>query len=105
MEGSSEGVACSGYTASGGGAPALCSPSLTPLLLPLLLPCTSPSTPSLGLSHSLLPLETLTGLKLEVEEMALTAPSQRRKLEVVLEAVNGSLQVGEQQLKWSVASM
>uniref|UniRef100_A0A8C0QYC3 Gamma-parvin n=2 Tax=Canis lupus dingo TaxID=286419 RepID=A0A8C0QYC3_CANLU len=49
--------------------------------------------------------QTLTGLKLEVEEMALTAPSQRRKLEVVLEAVNGSLQVGEQQLKWSVATI
>ncbi|XP_072598563.1 gamma-parvin isoform X3 [Vulpes vulpes] len=49
--------------------------------------------------------QTLTGLKLEVEEMALTAPSQRRKLEVVLEAINGSLQVGEQQLKWSVATI
>uniref|UniRef100_A0A452V1Z1 Gamma-parvin n=1 Tax=Ursus maritimus TaxID=29073 RepID=A0A452V1Z1_URSMA len=35
--------------------------------------------------------QMLTGLRLEVEEMALTAPSQRRKLEVVLEAINGSL--------------
>lgn len=46
----------------------------------------------------------LTGLRLEVEEMALTAPSQRRKLEVVLEAINGSLRMEEGQLKWSVGS-
>ncbi|KAF3814319.1 hypothetical protein GH733_017477, partial [Mirounga leonina] len=49
--------------------------------------------------------QILTGLKLEVEEMALTAPSQRRKLEVVLEAINHSLQVEEQQLKWSVGTI
>lgn len=46
----------------------------------------------------------LTGIKLEVEEMALTAPSQRRKLEVVLEAITRSLQAEERQLKWSVES-
>lgn len=46
----------------------------------------------------------LTGVKLEVEEMALTAPSQRRKLEVVLEAITRSLQAEERQLKWSVES-
>jgi parvin len=40
-----------------------------------------------------------------VEEIALTAASQRRKLGVVLEAVNRSLQVEEQQAKWSVESM
>ncbi|XP_034499583.1 gamma-parvin [Ailuropoda melanoleuca] len=49
--------------------------------------------------------QMLTGLKLEVEEMALTAPSQRRKLEVVLEAINGSLQMEEGQLKWSVGTI
>ncbi|XP_032272674.1 gamma-parvin isoform X1 [Phoca vitulina] len=49
--------------------------------------------------------QMLTGLKLEVEEMALTAPSQRRKLEVVLEAINHSLQVEERQLKWSVGTI
>nr|XP_025737332.1 gamma-parvin-like [Callorhinus ursinus]XP_025737748.1 gamma-parvin-like [Callorhinus ursinus] len=49
--------------------------------------------------------QMLTGLKLEVEEMALTAPSQRRKLEVVLEAINGSLQVEERQLQWSVGTI
>ncbi|EFB19785.1 hypothetical protein PANDA_012016, partial [Ailuropoda melanoleuca] len=47
--------------------------------------------------------QMLTGLKLEVEEMALTAPSQRRKL--VLEAINGSLQMEEGQLKWSVGTI
>ncbi|XP_035584970.1 gamma-parvin [Zalophus californianus] len=49
--------------------------------------------------------QMLTGLKLEVEEMALTAPSQRRKLEAVLEAINGSLQVEERQLQWSVGTI
>lgn len=47
----------------------------------------------------------LTGLRLEVEEMALTAPNQRRKLEAVLEAVNRSLEVEGQPLKWNVESM
>ncbi|XP_045635945.1 gamma-parvin isoform X2 [Ursus americanus] len=49
--------------------------------------------------------QMLTGLRLEVEEMALTAPSQRRKLEVVLEAINGSLRMEEGQLKWSVGTI
>ncbi|XP_032201887.1 gamma-parvin isoform X1 [Mustela erminea] len=49
--------------------------------------------------------QMLTGVKLEVEEMALTAPSQRRKLEVVLEAISRSLQAEERQLKWSVETI
>lgn len=49
--------------------------------------------------------QMLTGLRLEVEEMALTAPNQRRKLEAVLEAVNRSLQVEGQPLKWSVETI
>nr|XP_020029804.1 gamma-parvin isoform X2 [Castor canadensis] len=49
--------------------------------------------------------QKLATLKLEVEEIALTAASQRRKLGVVLEAVNRSLQVEEQQAKWSVESI
>lgn len=47
-------------------------------------------------------LEKLAALKLEVEEISLTSASQRRKLGVVLEAANQSLQVEEQQAKWSV---
>lgn len=50
----------------------------------------------------LLPTEKLAALRLEVEEMALTSTSQRRKLAVVLDAVNRSLQVEEQQVPWSV---
>ncbi|XP_044918428.1 gamma-parvin isoform X2 [Felis catus] len=46
--------------------------------------------------------QMLTGLRLDVEEMALTVPNQRRKLEAVLEAVNRSLQAEDQPLKWSV---
>lgn len=46
--------------------------------------------------------QKLAGTKLEVEEIALTAVSQRRKLQAVLEATNGSLQVEEQAVKWSV---
>uniref|UniRef100_A0A8C8XXB3 Gamma-parvin n=1 Tax=Panthera leo TaxID=9689 RepID=A0A8C8XXB3_PANLE len=46
--------------------------------------------------------QTLTGLRLDVEEMALTVPNQRRKLEAVLEAVNRSLQAEDQPLKWSM---
>lgn len=52
-----------------------------------------------------LPSETLTGLRLDVEEMALTVPNQRRKLEAVLEAVNRSLQAEDQPLKWSMDGM
>lgn len=48
--------------------------------------------------------EKLSSLKLEVEEISLTSASQRRKLGVVLEAVNQSLQVEEQQAKWGVES-
>ncbi|XP_059537393.1 gamma-parvin [Myotis daubentonii] len=44
--------------------------------------------------------QKLAGTKLDVEEIALTAMSQRRKLEVVLEATNRCLQVEEP--KWSV---
>lgn len=39
-----------------------------------------------------------------MEEIALTAVTQRRKLEMVLEATNRSLQVEKQQAKWSVDS-
>ncbi|XP_054438554.1 gamma-parvin [Pteronotus mesoamericanus] len=46
--------------------------------------------------------QKLAGAKLDVEEIALTAVSQRRKLEAVLEAANRSLKGDEQPLKWSV---
>ncbi|XP_066866523.1 gamma-parvin isoform X2 [Kogia breviceps] len=46
--------------------------------------------------------QKLTGVKLDVEEIALTAASQRRKLAVVLEATGQSLRVEEPQAKWSV---
>uniref|UniRef100_A0A8C6W1S8 Gamma-parvin n=1 Tax=Nannospalax galili TaxID=1026970 RepID=A0A8C6W1S8_NANGA len=49
--------------------------------------------------------EKLASLKLEVEEIALTAASQRRKLRVILEATNHSLQVDELQAKWSVEAI
>ncbi|XP_062971677.1 gamma-parvin [Cynocephalus volans] len=49
--------------------------------------------------------QKLAALKLEAEEIALTAVSQRRKLAVVLEAVNRSLQVEEQQARWSVETI
>lgn len=57
------------------------------------------------LALTVLPIsEKLSSLKLEVEEISLTSASQRRKLGVILEAVNQSLQVEEQQAKWSVES-
>ncbi|XP_012513840.1 PREDICTED: gamma-parvin [Propithecus coquereli] len=46
--------------------------------------------------------QKLAALKLEAQDIALTAASQRHKLEVVLEAVNRSLQLQEPQAKWSV---
>ncbi|XP_031319268.2 gamma-parvin isoform X1 [Camelus dromedarius] len=49
--------------------------------------------------------QKLAGLKLDVEEIALTAANQRRKLTVVLEAANQSLQVEEQQAQWSVETI
>lgn len=49
--------------------------------------------------------QKLAALRLEVEEMALTSTSQRRKLAVVLDAVNRSLQVEEQQVPWSVEAI
>lgn len=58
------------------------------------------SPPPFSLPPPLLPSEKLAGTKLEVEEIALTAMSQRRKLEVVLEATNRCLQAEEP--KWSV---
>ncbi|KAM7115427.1 gamma-parvin isoform 1-T1 [Molossus nigricans] len=46
--------------------------------------------------------QKLAGVKLHVEEIALTATSQRRKLEVILEAISRTLQAEEQPAKWSV---
>ncbi|KAM5334544.1 gamma-parvin isoform 1-T3 [Glossophaga mutica] len=47
--------------------------------------------------------QKLAGIKLDVEEIALTAVSQRRKLEAVLEATNRSLQGDDKPpVKWSV---
>lgn len=60
--------------------------------------------PLLALPRPLPHSEKLAGIRLEVEDVALTAASQRRKLEVVLEAANRSLQVEQPQVKWSVDS-
>ncbi|XP_075408774.1 gamma-parvin [Tenrec ecaudatus] len=49
--------------------------------------------------------QKLTSLTLHVEEIALTATSQRRKLTVILEATNRSLQVEEQHVPWSVEAI
>ncbi|XP_027396354.1 gamma-parvin isoform X1 [Bos indicus x Bos taurus] len=49
--------------------------------------------------------QKLSGLKLDVEEIALTAASQRRKLAAVLESVDQSLQLEEPQAKWSMESI
>ncbi|XP_057598494.1 gamma-parvin [Hippopotamus amphibius kiboko] len=46
--------------------------------------------------------QKLTGVKLDVEEIALTSASQRRKLTAVLEAIGQSLQLEEPQAKWNV---
>lgn len=87
--------ACGGGGGLGGGT-VLTPPSLSFLgLSPRLPPGPSPDLPS----------ETLTGLRLDVEEMALTVPNQRRKLEAVLEAVNRSLQAEDQPLKWNMDGM
>lgn len=86
-----------------GGSPGAVGPSdpaLSPLSHPLhWLTGFSPlsSDPSCPLFS-----EKLAGLKLEVEEIALTEASQRRKLALVLEAANRSLQVEEQQARWSM---
>lgn len=68
--------------------------SLTASCHPLLPP------PSPALPCPLPNSERLAGTKLEVEEIALTAMNQRRKLEAVLEATNRCLQA--EQPKWSV---
>nr|XP_010341595.2 gamma-parvin isoform X2 [Saimiri boliviensis boliviensis] len=49
--------------------------------------------------------QKLAALKLEAEDIALTAASQRHKLTVVLEAVNRSLQLEDRQPKWSVETI
>ena len=76
----------------------------SPAGAPTVPPPRQPFPPSLSLLLLLLPSEKLTGVKLDVEEIALTAASQRRKLAVVLEAAGQSLQVEELQAKWSVES-
>ncbi|XP_037702199.1 gamma-parvin isoform X1 [Choloepus didactylus] len=49
--------------------------------------------------------QKLASLALQVEEIALTAASQRRKLAVVLEAANRSLEVEEREVPWSVETI
>ncbi|XP_033089546.1 gamma-parvin isoform X2 [Trachypithecus francoisi] len=49
--------------------------------------------------------QRLAALKLEAEDIVLTAASQKHKLAVVLEAVNRSLQLEERQAKWSVETI
>ncbi|KAM6216504.1 LOW QUALITY PROTEIN: gamma-parvin [Rhynchocyon petersi] len=49
--------------------------------------------------------QKLASLKLEVEEIALTVTSQKRKLGIVLEAANQSLQLQESQVPWSVETI
>ncbi|XP_024434785.2 gamma-parvin isoform X1 [Desmodus rotundus] len=50
--------------------------------------------------------QKLAGIKLDLEEIALTAMSQRRKLEAVLEAANRHLQGDNKQpVKWSVEAI
>ncbi|XP_008051100.1 gamma-parvin [Carlito syrichta] len=49
--------------------------------------------------------QKLAAVKLETEAIALTAASQRRKLAVVLEAVNRGLQLEEPQAKWSMEAI
>lgn len=79
-------------------------PDSPPLSSVLCHPLTAFSPPRPAPSCPLPNSEKLTGIKLEVEEIALTTMSQRRKLEAVLEATNRSLQLDEQQVKWSVDS-
>eukprot|EP00079_Xenopus_tropicalis_P031710 XP_017945481.1 PREDICTED: gamma-parvin [Xenopus tropicalis] len=47
-------------------------------------------------------LKKIAGMKLEVEEIALWASSQKRKLGVIMEAITQSLQLQETDLKWSL---
>ncbi|KAM9311488.1 gamma-parvin-like [Gastrophryne carolinensis] len=47
-------------------------------------------------------LQKIGGIKLEVEEITLSANNQKRKVAVILEAVSQCLQLDESQLKWSV---
>ncbi|XP_077025247.1 gamma-parvin isoform X2 [Tamandua tetradactyla] len=49
--------------------------------------------------------QKLASLELQVEEIALTAASQRRKLGVLLEAANRSLEVEECKVPWSVEAI
>ena len=73
--------------------PKLClpSPPFSPSPALTTLPCPLPNS------------EKLAGIKLDLEEIALTAMSQRRKLEAVLKAANRHLQGDNKQpVKWSV---
>ncbi|XP_020838491.1 gamma-parvin isoform X2 [Phascolarctos cinereus] len=50
-------------------------------------------------------LQKLTSVTLDVEEIALTASNQKRKLAVVLEALHQHLQLEESAAKWNVESI
>ncbi|XP_041441768.1 gamma-parvin-like isoform X1 [Xenopus laevis] len=47
-------------------------------------------------------LKKIAGMKLEVEEIVLSANSQKRKLGIIMEAISQSLQLQETDLKWSI---
>ncbi|XP_063784985.1 gamma-parvin isoform X2 [Pseudophryne corroboree] len=48
-------------------------------------------------------LEKIGQIKLDVEEITLTASNQKRKLGVILEAVSECLQLGERPMKWNLS--
>ncbi|XP_072452482.1 gamma-parvin isoform X2 [Notamacropus eugenii] len=50
-------------------------------------------------------LQKLSSVTLEVEEIALTASNQKRKLAIVLEALHQCLQLEESSAKWNVESI
>ncbi|KAM4039452.1 gamma-parvin isoform 4-T4 [Anomaloglossus baeobatrachus] len=50
-------------------------------------------------------LQKIADIKIEVEEITLSAINQKRKLGVILEAVTSCLQLEERQLKWDMSSI